>query len=152
MTNIPRDWTEFLSALRSESVRFLLIGGHALAFHVEARLTEDLDLFVEATPENAARLERALERFGFGGLVTAAELTQPDKVFMLGRKPWRIDLLTGVDGVTFEEAWDSRMATSFHGIPIDVIGRDALIKNKRAAGRRKDLMDVALLEERDDQP
>lgn len=152
MTNIPRDWTEFLSALRSESVRFLLIGGHALAFHVEARLTEDLDLFVEATPENAARLERALERFGFGGLVNAAELTQPDKVFMLGRKPWRIDLLTGIDGVTFEEAWASRMTTSFHGIPLEVIGRDALIKNKRAAGRRKDRMDVALLEERDDQP
>ena len=90
--------------------------------------------------------------FGFGGLVGATEFTEPNKVFMLGRKPWRIDLLTGVDGVSFEEAWASRVSTDFHGVPLDVIGRDARIKNKRAAGRRKDRMDVALLEEDDDLP
>ena len=147
MTTIPRDWQELLNALRSEGVKFLLIGGHALAFHVEARLTEGLDISVEASPENAARLAKALERFGFGGLVDEATLALPDKVFMLGVKPWRIDVLTGIDGVTFEEAWESRLATTFHGVPLDVIGRKALLKNKRAAGRKKDRMDVLLLEE-----
>lgn len=94
----------------------------------------------------------SLERFGFGGLVDEAALATPDKVFMLGVKPWRIDVLTGIDGITFAEAWDSRVSTTFHGIALDVIGREALIKNKRAAGRKKDRMDVALLEEEDDVP
>jgi hypothetical protein len=150
MTTIHQDWLEFLSALRSENARFLLIGGHALAFHVEARLTEDLDVFVDPAPENAERVARALERFGFAGLVTAAELAVPDKVFMLGVKPWRIDVLTGIDGVTFEEAWASRVDGDFHGVRLFVIGRSALLKNKRAAGRKKDLMDAALLEEAED--
>lgn len=90
---IHQDWLELLSALRSENTKFLLIGAHALAFHVEARLTEDLDLFVEPSAENAARVSRALTAFGFGGMIDPAEL---------------------------------------------------------AAGRRKDLVDVALLEEADD--
>jgi len=69
---------------------------------------------------------------------------------MLGRKPWGIDILTGIDGVSFEEAWASRESVIFHGLELFIIGRDALIKNKRAAGRKKDLVDVALLEEIDD--
>lgn len=109
MTTIPHDWKEFLDALRSENVKFLLIGGHALAFHVEARLTEDLDVFVEPGADNAARVARAFSRFGFGDLVSAEELATPDKVFMLGVRPWRIDVLTGIDGVSFEEAWASRV-------------------------------------------
>jgi hypothetical protein len=148
MTTIHRDWQEFLNALLSENTRFLLIGAHALAFHVEARVTEDLDVFVEPTVENGARILRALERFGFGGLVSKAdEFAVVDRVFMLGAKPWRIDILTGIDGVTFDEAWASRQRVNFHGIELDCIGRDALIKNKRAAGRKKDLVDVALLEQ-----
>jgi hypothetical protein len=147
MTTIHQDWKEFLSALRSENVRFLLIGGHALAFHVEARLTEDLDVFVEPSADNAERLARALARFGFGDLVSAQDLALPDKVFMLGVKPWRIDILTGIDGVTFDEAWASRVPGDFHGTELFVIGREALVKNKRAAGRKKDLMDLAVLEE-----
>jgi hypothetical protein len=150
MTMIHRDWHEFLAALLSENTRFLLIGAHALAFHVEARLTEDLDVLVEPTPVNAARVLRALERFGFGGLIVdAAELAEPDRVFMLGRKPWRIDILTGIDGVSFDEAWATRERVEFHGLSIDIIGREALLKNKRASGRKKDLVDVALLEEAD---
>jgi hypothetical protein len=105
MAMINQDWQEFLNALISENTKFLLIGAHALAFHVEARLTEDLDVFIEPSSDNAERVARALERFGFGHLISAAELVTPDKVFMLGRKPWRIDILTGIDGVTFSEAW-----------------------------------------------
>jgi hypothetical protein len=144
---IPPDWREFLSALLSENTKFLLIGAHALAFHVEGRLTEDLDVFVEPSEDNASRVHRALVRFGFGNLVTdPAELGQPDRVFMLGRTPWRSDILTGIDGVSFEEAWSARESVEFHGLRLAVIGRDALLKNKRASGRKKDLVDVALLE------
>src|SRR5690349_23869796 len=103
MAMIPPDWKEFLSTLLSENTRFLLIGAHALAYHVEARLTEDLDVWVEPTRENTERVLRALDRFGFGGLVNdASELAVVDRVFMLGNQPWRIDILTGIDGVTFD--------------------------------------------------
>jgi hypothetical protein len=148
MATIHQDWLEFLNALLSENTKFLLIGAHALAFHVEGRLTEDLDVFVEPSLENAQRVVRALARFGFSSLISdPKELAEPGRVFMLGRKPWRIDILTGIDGVTFEEAWASRENVKFHGLPLSIIGRDALLKNKRASGRKKDLVDVALLEE-----
>lgn len=77
-------------------------------------------------------------------------MAEPNRVFMLGRKPWRIDILTGIDGVDFEEAWTSRERVDFHGVELDIIGRSALLKNKRASGRRKDLVDVALLEQAGD--
>lgn len=145
---LPPDWQEFLKALLSENTRFLLIGAHALAFHVEARLTEDLDVFVEPSHENARRVHSALVTFGFGSVApTVDELATKDRVFMLGRKPWRIDILTGIDGVTFEEAWTGREEADFHGIRLPMIGRAELLKNKRASGRKKDLVDVALLEE-----
>lgn len=142
-----QDWTEFLCALIARRVRFLLIGGHAVAAHAEPRLTEDLDVFVEPSHDNAIRLRAALADFGFESVApTVEELAAPDRVFMLGRKPWRIDILTGIEAVTFEEAWEGRVEASFQAEPLWLIGRDALLKNKRAAGRKKDLIDVALLE------
>lgn len=144
---LNRDWNEFLCALIAHRVRFVMIGGHAVAAHGEPRLTEDLDVFVEPTPANARRLRAALVEFGFGAAAPPIELLAArDKVFMLGRKPWRIDILTGIDGVTFPEAWKSRVEAEFQVSPLFVIGRGALIKNKRAAGRAKDLVDVAQLE------
>lgn len=144
---LNRDWSEFLSALISRRVRFLLIGGHAVAGHSEARLTEDLDVLVEPEIHNAERLRQALIDFGFEAAAPAAtELAMPNKVFMLGRKPWRIDVLTTIAGVTFEEAWGGRVAAEFEGGELWVIGREELIKNKRAAGREQDLRDVAMLE------
>ena len=143
---LNRDWSEFLSALIARQVRFLLIGGHAVAGHGQPRLTEDLDVFVEPSLENASRLRSALVDFGFGAVAPPTEtLAMPDKVFMLGRKPWRIDILTGIAGVTFDEAWTTRVEAEFVRDPLFVIGRDALLKNKLAAGRAKDLLDVELL-------
>ena len=141
------DWTEFLSLLISKRVRFVLVGGHAVAAHGEPRLTEDLDIFVEPTLANAARLREALLAFGFGGdTPTAKALAVPGKILMLGRKPWRIDVLTKIDGVTFARAWRGRVETEFHPAPLCIIGRKDLIANKRASGRNKDLRDVAMLE------
>jgi hypothetical protein len=144
---LSRDWTEFLSVLIARRVRFVLVGGHAVAGHGEPRLTEDLDLFVEPTTANAKRLREALEDFGFGAVAPdVEELATPDKIFMLGRKPWRIDILTGIDGVTFREVWATKVDAEFAARPLFVIGREALLANKRASARAKDLLDVALLE------
>jgi hypothetical protein len=144
---LNRDWTEFLCALISRHVRFVLVGGHAVAGHGEPRLTEDLDVFVEPTLANARRLREALVDFGFEAVAPPAkELATPDRIFMLGRKPWRIDVLTGIDGVTFREVWATRVVAEFAASPLYVIGRAALMANKRAAARDKDLLDVALLE------
>lgn len=144
---LNRDWNEFLCALIARRVRFVLVGGHAVAGHGEPRFTEDLDVFVEPTLANARRLRAALVDFGFGeGVPPAKLLAMPDKVFMLGRKPNRIDILTGIDGVSFADAWSSRVEANFEAKPLYVIGREALLVNKRASGRKKDLLDVALLE------
>ncbi len=144
---LNQDWSEFLCALIARRVRFVLVGGHAVAGHGEPRLTEDLDVFVDRALSNARKLRDALVDFGFGTAApTAKELARPDKVVMLGQKPWRIDILTGIDGVTFSEAWASRVKAEFIVSPLYVIGRETLLKNKRAAGRDKDLLDVALLE------
>ena len=144
---LNRDWTEFLSALISRRVRFVIVGGHAVAGHGEPRLTEDLDVFVERSPVNARKIRQALVDFGFENVApTEAELARARRVFMLGRKPWRIDILTSIDGVSFEQAWKSRVKADFVVTPLHVIGRDMLLKNKRAAGRDKDLADVAMLE------
>jgi hypothetical protein len=143
---LSRDWTEFLSALISHRVRFVIVGGHAVAGHGEPRLTEDLDVFVERSPANARRIRETLVSFGFGDVApTLKELARPHKVFMLGRKPWRIDILTSIDGVSFEQAWKTRVKAEFAVSPLYVIGRSMLVKNKRTAGREKDLADVAML-------
>ncbi len=141
------DWNEFLSLLISKRVRFLLVGGHAVAAHGEPRLTEDLDVFVDPARANAGRLREALLAFGFGAsLPSVRELAVPGKIWMLGRKPWRIDVLTQISGVTFARAWGGRVEAEFMPRPLFVIGRRELIANKRASGRDKDLRDVAMLQ------
>lgn len=143
---LNEDWRQFLLALISTETRFLLIGGHAVAVHAEPRFTEDLDVFVEATADNARRLRLALVQFGFGSIAPPEEdLAQLDRVWMLGRKPRRIDILTSISGVSFAEAQRRSRTVMVDGIPIPVIGRAALTKNKRASGRTKDLLDLELI-------
>jgi len=141
------DWNEFLRALISTGTRFLLIGGHALAVHAEPRFTEDLDVFVQPSLANAKKLRKALVEFGFGSVMPDAhELAKPGLVWMLGRKPRRIDILTGISGVTFVEAARGSVDVTVVGTVVPVIGRAALIRNKVASGRPKDLLDVAMLD------
>jgi hypothetical protein len=142
-----RDWSEFLSLLISNRVKFVLVGGHAVAGHGEPRLTEDLDVLVEASLANAKRLRKALLEFGMGSAAPSAhDLAKLGKIWMLGRKPWRIDILTQIDGVDFSEVWHGRLEVPFEAGHLPVIGIAELIRNKRAAGRPKDLGDVAALE------
>jgi predicted nucleotidyltransferase len=144
---LQKDLREFVELLLSRSVEFVVVGGHAVAFHGYARLTDDVDLFVRPTLENGARLVSSLEEFGFGSIgVTAETFTHPDRVIQLGRPPNRIDLLTNIYGVTFDEVWSSRVAADLDGLKVFMIGRDALIKNKRATGRAQDIADVEKLD------
>ena len=144
--DLSDDWREFLSLLISRRVRFVVVGGHAVAVHARPRFTKDLDVYVDQTPQNARRLLSVLEDFGFGkvGLKTA-DLETPDKVVMLGVAPQRIDVLTGITGVRFAEAWRKRVRVRTSAGVIPVLSRDLLIRNKRAAARPQDLADLSML-------
>jgi hypothetical protein len=141
------DFRDLFAALNAAGVRFLLVGGYAVAHHAEPRYTKDLDLWVEPSPENAGRVLTALREFRAPiGDLTAADLCNPDIVFHMGIPPNRIDLLSGIDGVEFAPAWASRVESTYAGEAVPVIGREDLIRNKRAAGRPQDLLDAELLE------
>ena len=104
------DFEELFVSLNAKNVRAVIVGGHALAFHGRPRYTKDLDVFVEPSAENAARLIAALDDFGFGGLgLTASDFSAPDKIVQLGVAPNRIDLMTSIDGITFADAWAGRV-------------------------------------------
>jgi hypothetical protein len=142
-----RDFVEMLAALSAAGADYLVVGAYALAAHGRPRATGDLDLLVRATPENARRVWVALQTFGAPlGDLTLDDLTSSDLVYQIGVAPTRIDLLTGLTGVGFDEAWASRVTLALEGVEIPIIGRDALIRNKRALGRPRDLADVAELE------
>jgi predicted nucleotidyltransferase len=147
VVKLARDLREFIELLNSHGVEYLVVGGHAVAFHGYPRYTGDIDFFVEPTEENAARLLQVLNAFGFGGVgIEREDLTTPGKVIQLGYPPSRIDLVTGITGVSFAEAWAGHVATHLDGLPVRMLGRDALLKNKRATGRAKDLADLEAIE------
>jgi hypothetical protein len=124
----------------------VVVGGHALAYHGRPRYTKDLDVFVEPTPENAARLLLALADFGFSSLeLKAADFDRPGMVVQLGIAPNRIDLLTAIDGVSFDQAWQGRVAGRFGTESVPFLGRRELFANKRAVGRLQDLADIEAL-------
>jgi hypothetical protein len=144
---LSEDWSEFLSVLIAHRVKFVLIGGHAVAAWGDPRFTEDLDVLIEVSLPNARRVRAALVEFGFGAVVPDERgFLDPDKVWMLGRKPNRIDILTRIDGVSWDEVWKGRVRVDFEGGRLFVIGPDALLANKRASGRPKDLADVDAIE------
>ena len=141
------DFNAFIDICARRGVRFLIVGGYALAAHGHPRMTKDLDILVGADPGNAECLLASLDEFGFGSLdLTAADFAEPGAVIQLGYPPVRIDLLTSVDGVEFEQAYADRVEIEIDGRPVPVIDRPSLIANKRATGRLQDLADVERLE------
>lgn len=144
-----RDFSELLSGFNVAGVRYLVVGAHALAFHDEPRFTKDLDIWVESGVENATRVWGALHRFGapLKG-INKDDFSTEGIVYQMGVPPNRIDVLTGISGVRFEAAWKRRVKTSFGGVPIHILGRSDLIRNKRASGRPQDLLDVQSLTKR----
>lgn len=146
MLMLPPDFREFIALLNSNDVRYVIVGGYAVAYHGYPRATGDIDLFVDRSEENAARIEAALNAFGFSGLgLRAADFLQPDTVVQLGYPPNRIDLVTSVSGIAFSDAWEGRETVESEGILLLFIGREALLSNKAASGRPKDLADLDAL-------
>jgi hypothetical protein len=133
--------------LNAQSVKALIVGGYAVAFHAKPRFTKDIDLLVEPNPDNAQRLLRALSDFGFGAVDLAVDdFTTPGRVVQLGIAPNRVDLMTAIDGVSFADAWTGRVSGRFGAVPVFYIGKAELVRNKRATGRAQDLADVEALE------
>ncbi|HEX6792013.1 MAG TPA: hypothetical protein VF247_11940 [Candidatus Krumholzibacteria bacterium] len=142
------DYKELFELLNAHEVEYVIVGAVALAFHGIPRYTGDIDVLVARTPTNAARLMAALTEFGFGKVgLMAADFEAKDNVVQLGVPPVRIDIMTSIDGVAWDEAVASRVSGDYGGVPVWVIGREMMIKNKRATGRLKDLADVEALEE-----
>ena len=142
------DFRDLLAAFLAHGVRFLVVGAHALAAHGVPRATGDLDVWVEPTQGNAARVWDALAAFGapLDALrVSADDFARRDAVVQFGLPPRRIDVLTGVSGLTFDEAWEDRFEDVVDGLRIPFLGRASLIRNKRASGRPKDLGDIDAL-------
>jgi hypothetical protein len=137
-----------IAALQEEDADFLVVGAFAMAAHGVPRATGDLDLWVRPHRGNAERVMRALLRFGApvaSANLTAEDLVNPAMVFQMGRPPRRIDVITGIDGVSFDEAWPNRLVLGVEGREVPFLGRGELLRNKQAAGREKDLVDLKAL-------
>ncbi|MDQ7825429.1 MAG: hypothetical protein RDV48_21690 [Candidatus Eremiobacteraeota bacterium] len=135
-----------LELFNSEKVDYLIVGGYALAFHGAPRFTGDLDLYVRPDRENAGRILRALECFGFGSLgLTADDFIEPERVVQLGLPPVRIDILTSLTGVSWNDAWLHRANGAYGGVPVFFIGKTQLVINKKALSRHRDLADIEAL-------
>jgi hypothetical protein len=143
---LPEDWRAFIESLNSNGVEFVVVGAVALAHHGFPRYTGDLDILIRNSSQNATRLESALAAFGFTALgLKAADFAESYRVIQLGVPPNRIDLLTSITGVSFEEAWADRVQVDVEGLPVNFIGRQALIRNKRLTGRAQDKADLEAL-------
>jgi hypothetical protein len=137
------DFLDLLRAFIAAEVRFMIVGAYALGAHGRPRATGDLDVWIEASATNAPRVLRALQQFGASTAeISASELAQPGVVFQIGVPPRRIDILTELTGLSFHDAWERRVCKPFGEVQVDFIGRDDLIRNKRATGRARDLADI----------
>lgn len=141
------DFRDLFAEFNAQGVEYLVVGAHALAVHGHVRATKDLDVWVRPEAGNAKRVLKALASFGAPLQdLTEADLTGPGLIFQMGLPPLRIDILTSIDGVEFDEAWPARVLTKFADQPVGVLSQEHLIKNKRSSGRTQDLADIERLE------
>jgi hypothetical protein len=141
------DFRDLLSALADSNAEYLVVGGWAVGVHSEPRFTKDLDIWVGQSPENLERVARALETFGAPpGILDDLRRLGPDEFLFLGVPPARVDVLRTIPGVDFEAAFADRLSIEWDGVAVNVIGREDLIRAKRAAGRERDLRDLRALE------
>ena len=142
--DLNRDYQELLQSFVSHNVRFLIVGGYALAAHGHPRYTKDLDIWVWTDPSNAERIVMSLENFGFAGLgLTAQDFLEPGVVVQLGREPQRVDILTFATGLEFTQAYENRIMVSIGNIEVPFVSVDDLRTNKLATGRLRDIADAA---------
>lgn len=142
-----QDFKEFIESLNSNKVRYLVIGGYAVALHGHPRFTKDLDIWVDNSTENAKAIIKALEQFGMGSLgLIEEDFKEPDQVIQIGYPPNRIDVLTSASGITFAECFESKLSVLLDGIEVYFIDLEHLKKNKKATNRLQDLADLENLE------
>ncbi len=145
---IQKDFKELLELFNAHKVEYLIVGGYALAHHGVPRYTGDMDIFVKPDKENALRILKALDNFGFGSLgLEEDDFKSLNKVVQLGYPPVRIDIITSISGVTWDEAYKEHESGKYGGIPVYYIGRKHYILNKKASGRKKDIADLESLGE-----
>jgi hypothetical protein len=141
------DFKEMLSCLKDEEVDFIIVGAYALAAHGFPRATGDIDIWVRNNSENAQKIMHALMKFGAPiSHLSAEDFTAPDVIVQLGVEPCRIDLMTGIDGVRFDEAWHNKVSIKIDDLAIDILSKEDLLRNKLATGRDKDKGDIVWLE------
>lgn len=144
---LNQDFKEFIQSLNDNGVRYLVVGGYAVAQHGHPRYTKDIDIWIEMTKENAAKVVKALAQFGFASLgLKESDFLEADQIIQLGYPPSRIDLLTTLLGVEFSECYPSRVTVEMDGVLVNFIDLENLKKNKKATGRHQDLADVENLE------
>jgi len=149
---LAQDFDEFIGSLIAHGVEFLVVGAYALAFHGAPRFTGDLDILVRPTVENATKLLAAVAAFGFPSTGLSPEaLTDPRRMLEMGVPPVQIHVMTAISGVDWDTAWADRMQGTLGSQTVPFIGRDAFLRNKRAAGRPQDLADIDALEPGRDQ-
>ncbi len=137
------DWKELCDVFNRHGVEYAIVGGIALALHGRARYTKDLDILIAANPDNGERVMAALEAFGFGGLgLSSADFSEPGPFFVLGREPNRVDLLTEIPALTWDQLRSNRVRVDLSGVAVWVIGKADFVRNKRATGRPQDLADA----------
>jgi phage replication-related protein YjqB (UPF0714/DUF867 family) len=140
---LPRDFKDFLRLLNAEGVEYLLIGGYAVAYHGYPRATEDMDIWVNPTAENAQRIVKALREFGFDlPELDPGLFLEPDKIVRMGVPPLRIELSTTISGVSFQKCYQARVTELVDEVPVSIINLDDLKANKKASGRHQDLADL----------
>lgn len=140
---LNQDFKEFIQSLNENNVRYLIIGGYAVAYHGHPRYTKDLDVWIELDRENAVNLLKSLSQFGFGSLgLTVEDFLEPDQIIQLGYPPSRIDILNTLEGVDFISCYVSRVIATIDDIPMNFIDLENLRKNKKATGRLQDLADL----------
>jgi hypothetical protein len=146
---VQPDFRDLLELFNEFEVEFLIIGGYALAFHGAPRYTGDIDIFIKPDPDNASRVMKALDAFGFGSVgLKTEDFKYPDKVVQLGVPPVRIDIVTSVTDVTWETAVSNRVQGKYGDVIVHYLGRNEFIRNKRAIGRKRDLADLEALGEK----
>jgi hypothetical protein len=148
MMEVQPDFKDLLALFNARQVEYIIVGGYALAFHGAPRFTGDIDIYVKPDTANAGRIMKALEDFGFGSVgLKAHDFELSDKVIQLGVPPVRVDIMTSISGVSWEEALSGCVADKYGDVPVRYIGLNEFIKNRRATGRKKDLADLEALGE-----
>ena len=145
---IQTDFKELLALFNAQGVEYLIVGGYALAFHGAPRFTGDIDIFVKPAQENSERIMASLKEFGFGNIgLTEGDFSKTDQIIQLGVPPVRVDIITSLSGVAWEEADKDKVAGQYGDVPVNYIGRRQFVANKKASGRKKDLADLEALGE-----